>query len=177
MHGLTNSVARVIEVNTWHSVDAVCHCCLTHGSCHWTNLFWLQWWGLPVAHVKKMARVLSSVHASTGLVAWVGPTRVQHTLAGPVLYTYVLFVWCSVAWGSVTFWQQSYACNWSMFCMWTRSGSPHNVKYSLNLKKGSQWEGHLCQMFDPVQAVCKGESGALNWAFLGGVRDQTFGIP
>ena len=29
----------------------------------------------------------------------------------------------------------------------------------------------------PVQAVCKGESGALNRAFLGGVRDQTFGTP
>ena len=26
-----------------------------------------------------------------------------------------------------------------------------------------------------VQAVCKGESGALNRAFLGGVREQTFG--
>jgi len=27
----------------------------------------------------------------------------------------------------------------------------------------------------PVQAVCKGESGALNWVFLGGAREQTFG--
>ena len=27
----------------------------------------------------------------------------------------------------------------------------------------------------PVQAVCKRESGALNWAFLGGAREQTFG--
>jgi len=26
----------------------------------------------------------------------------------------------------------------------------------------------------PVQAVCKGESGALNWVFLGGAREQTF---
>jgi len=28
---------------------------------------------------------------------------------------------------------------------------------------------------EPVKAVCKGESGALNGAFLGGVREQTFG--
>ena len=46
------------------------------------------------------------------------------------------------------------------------------------LKKGCQWEGHWCQIFvlSPVQAVCKGESGALNWDFLGGVREQTFGM-
>ena len=28
-HRLTYSVARTIEVTAWHSVDAVCHCCLT----------------------------------------------------------------------------------------------------------------------------------------------------
>ena len=36
------SVSRVIEVTAWQSVNAVCHCCLTHSSCHWTHLFWLQ---------------------------------------------------------------------------------------------------------------------------------------
>ena len=37
-HELTYSVARVIEVTAWQSVDAVYHCCLTHGSCHWPGL-------------------------------------------------------------------------------------------------------------------------------------------
>jgi len=27
-HGLTYSVARVIQVTTWHSGDAICLCCL-----------------------------------------------------------------------------------------------------------------------------------------------------
>ena len=35
-HGLTYSVARAIGVTAWQSVDAVCHCYMTHGSCHWT---------------------------------------------------------------------------------------------------------------------------------------------
>ena len=30
------SVARAIEVTSWQSVNAICHCCLTHSSCHWT---------------------------------------------------------------------------------------------------------------------------------------------
>jgi len=31
--------ARPIEATAWQSVDAVCHCCLTHSSCHchWTR--------------------------------------------------------------------------------------------------------------------------------------------
>jgi len=37
-HGLTYSVARAIEVTTWQSVDAICLCVLTHGSCHWTQI-------------------------------------------------------------------------------------------------------------------------------------------
>ena len=37
-HGLTVSVARAIEVAAWQSIDAICHCCLTHGSCHWTQI-------------------------------------------------------------------------------------------------------------------------------------------
>ena len=37
--GLTYSEARPIEATAWQSVDAVCHCCLTHSSCycHWTQ--------------------------------------------------------------------------------------------------------------------------------------------
>jgi len=37
-HGLTYSVARAIEVTTWQSVDAICHCCLTHGFCDWNQI-------------------------------------------------------------------------------------------------------------------------------------------
>ena len=32
-HGLTYSVARVIDITAWQSVDAVCVCCLTYGAC------------------------------------------------------------------------------------------------------------------------------------------------
>ena len=32
-HGLTNSVARAIDITAWQSIDAVCLCCLTHGAC------------------------------------------------------------------------------------------------------------------------------------------------
>ena len=32
-HGLTYSVARVIEVSAWQSVNAVCLCCVAHSSC------------------------------------------------------------------------------------------------------------------------------------------------
>jgi len=37
-HRLTYSLARVVEVTSWQSFSAVCHCCLTHGSCHWTQI-------------------------------------------------------------------------------------------------------------------------------------------
>ena len=37
-HGLTYLVSRVTEVTAWQSVDAVCLCCLTHSSCHWTQI-------------------------------------------------------------------------------------------------------------------------------------------
>ena len=36
--GLTYSVSRAIEVTAWQSVDSVFLCCLTHGSCHWTQI-------------------------------------------------------------------------------------------------------------------------------------------
>ena len=32
-HEVTYPVARMIEVTKWKSVNAVCLCCLTHGSC------------------------------------------------------------------------------------------------------------------------------------------------
>jgi len=31
-------IARVIEVTTQQYANAVCCCCLTHGSCHWTQI-------------------------------------------------------------------------------------------------------------------------------------------
>ena len=37
-HGLTYSMAIAMEVTAWQSVDAICHCCLTPGSCHWTQI-------------------------------------------------------------------------------------------------------------------------------------------
>ena len=73
------------------------------------------------------------------------PYDLQHVLDQPlcsmlqlgltcsVLYVCVLFVWYSVTWGSVTFWWQSYACNWSTFCTCTRSGSSYNVIHSSSL--------------------------------------------
>ena len=73
--GLMYSVSKAIEVTAWQSDDAVCLCCLTHGSCHLlslcvarllglamrhylsldADLFRLQRWGLLVAHAKKTA--------------------------------------------------------------------------------------------------------------------------
>lgn len=32
-HRLTYSVARVIEVSAWQSVNAICLCCVAHSSC------------------------------------------------------------------------------------------------------------------------------------------------
>jgi len=32
-HGLTSSMARAIDITAWQSADAICLCCLTHGSC------------------------------------------------------------------------------------------------------------------------------------------------
>ena len=89
----------------------ICQCCLSlllasRSLSLDPDLLWLQ-----VAHIKEMARVLSSVHAiSTCPAACAGPACVQHALASPdsqFLYcAFVLFVCYSVAWGSVTFlWQ------------------------------------------------------------------------
>jgi len=32
-HGLAYLAARALEETAWQSIDAVCLCCLTHGSC------------------------------------------------------------------------------------------------------------------------------------------------
>jgi len=40
---------EAIEVTT--SFDAICHCCLIHGSCHWTRIS--SGYNNGVAHVKK----------------------------------------------------------------------------------------------------------------------------
>jgi len=37
-HRLIYSLARMMEVTSWQSFSAVCHCCLTQGSCHWTQI-------------------------------------------------------------------------------------------------------------------------------------------
>jgi len=53
--GLTYSVSRAREVTAWQSVNAICLCCLTDSSCHWTHthLFWVQRWGLPEVRAKE----------------------------------------------------------------------------------------------------------------------------
>ena len=32
-HGLTYSMAGVIDITAWQSVNAICICCLIHGAC------------------------------------------------------------------------------------------------------------------------------------------------
>ena len=57
IHGLTYSMARVIDITAWQSVDAICLCCLTRNACvkvtglqpHLTTARRR----LPVAHVKE----------------------------------------------------------------------------------------------------------------------------
>ena len=41
------------------------------------------------------------------------------------------FMWFSLTWSSATLWWQLNACNCSMFCACTRSGTPHNVVHFL----------------------------------------------
>ena len=40
-HGLTYSVARVIDITAWQSVNTFCLCCLTHGVC--VSMVFCQW--------------------------------------------------------------------------------------------------------------------------------------
>ena len=96
------------------------------------------WWKLPVAHVKEddLSAVICPCHHHDLQPVLDQPVcsmlvyYSQAWLTVPV-YTCVYFMWFSVAWGSVTFWWQSYTCNCSMFCTCIRSGSPHNVVHFL----------------------------------------------
>ena len=49
--------AALVILHALHHVNTVFHCFQTHGFCvevtAWTDPFWLQWWGLLVAHAKK----------------------------------------------------------------------------------------------------------------------------
>ena len=75
-HGLTYSVARVIEVTAWQSVDAVFHCYLAVDPV--TGLLsWLQRWELPVAHGKRWLHLSMLSPQPT---ACAGPACVQHAL-------------------------------------------------------------------------------------------------
>ena len=57
-------VATAIEVTTWQSVNTICHCCLTPGSCvEATGPILLATAVEASAYQKKTARVLLSVHA------------------------------------------------------------------------------------------------------------------
>jgi len=105
-------------------------------------------WRLPVAHV-KIARVLSSVHTiSTCSVRWTSPCAACFINCRPVsqfVHTCVLIFW---PWGSVTFWWQLHAFNCSMFCTWTRSGSPYTVVHSSSAPTSIEWMAGLysCKM-------------------------------
>ena len=95
---------------------AICRCCLSLLSDSQflsldSDLFWLQWWGLPAVHVnlKKLARVLLSFHAiCIWLAVCAGPACVQHALTRPdsqflcctQVYA-ILLVWYLVAWLTV----------------------------------------------------------------------------
>jgi len=83
-YGLTYSVARAIGVTAWQSITAVCHCCLTHGYCHWIqDLFWLQEGG----YQQRMWTWLECFHHSMpspyDLQEWYFIACVQHVLARP----------------------------------------------------------------------------------------------
>ena len=92
---LTYSVARVIDIIAWQSVDTICLCCLTHGVCvsHWTP---------TSSHNSTMevARVLWSVHAisMTCSVCWTSLCAAWlHIIARPdsqFLCTHVYFFFC-----------------------------------------------------------------------------------
>ena len=81
----TYSVARATEVTAWQSFNAICHCCLIHGSCHWTLISSGYSDGDCLQRMSIMlARLLLSVLAiSVSLAACAGPSCVQHALARP----------------------------------------------------------------------------------------------
>ena len=89
---------------------------------------------------KKMARVLSSVHAiSTRPAVCVGPACVQHALARPDSQ----FLCCTRVYFLYDIWEiqlhsddrHVHACNCSTFCTRTYSGSPYNVMHSTSQYK------------------------------------------
>ena len=104
-HGLTCSVARVIEVTARHCADAVCLCCLTHGS-------YVEVTGL---HKRRWLECCClSMPSPPALCA--GPICVQHALY-IVAMPDSLFMYTCVHSDDI----QSYAFNCSMFCTCTRS--------------------------------------------------------
>ena len=63
------------------------------------------------------------------IIAWLtAPVLVTRATAS--MSECVHFVWPEVVLCSVTFWWQSCACNRTIFCTCTSSGSPHNVMHS-----------------------------------------------
>ena len=101
-HGLTYSVARATEVTTWQSVAAVCHCCLTHGSCHWTqSLLVTANGGYLQCTSIKLARVLYLSMPSLYDLQCVLDQPVCSTLwlRVPVLYMSVSYAFCVISCG------------------------------------------------------------------------------
>ena len=107
--------------------------------------FIFNWVSLTLACKKKMARVLSFVHvtSTTSSVCWTSLFYAWLTV--PAAMYMWCFLWYSVTWGSLTFWWQSDACNCSMFCTCTWSGSPHNVLQSSRFKQAPQLSPHMHQ--------------------------------
>ena len=100
------------------------------------NLFWHRYYASDYSMKeaigslckKKMARVLSSVHAIlTCSVCWTSLYVCSVFDIIVVARPDSQFVYTCVARGSITFWWQSYSCNCSMLCTCTQSGLPHNV--------------------------------------------------
>jgi len=110
-----------------------------------------------------MTRVLPSVHATstTCSLCWTSLCAACfHIITRPdsqFLCTRVYFTWFSVAWDSATFWRQSNACNCSMFCTCTRSGSPYNIVHFLVY--------YMTYLLDPIVSPHSAQKW-INYAFL-----------
>ena len=91
-HGLSYLVARVIEVTAWQSVNAICLCCLTNGSCF--EVIGLQF----LLTCERRWLECCDMSMPSPPTACAGPTCVQHALyivARPnsqSVYTCVCFV-------------------------------------------------------------------------------------
>ena len=75
IRGLSYSVSRVTEVTTWQSVDAVCLCFLTHGSCHWTQISY---------DYSQMGATSSTCQKDGFHPSMTSPHDLQHVLDQPV---------------------------------------------------------------------------------------------